>query len=229
MIEVFAIKLLDENIFESQKEGLLSYLPKEGREAVLRYKTAKGSQRNLLGELISRKIIQQKSSIPTQEIHFKKTKKGKPFLNNSPIHFNISHSGDWVVLAVADMDVGIDVEKLRNINYRVATRFFSKGENAALKQLEGIDKLKLFFDFWTLKESYLKLLGTGLTKSLSSFTIIRDNNNFKLKENISNKHEAVFFRQYNFAEDYKLSVCSYKNDFVNKPKIYTVEELKNDF
>lgn len=228
MIEVFAIKLVEDHVFEAQKEGLLGYLPIEGQEAVLRHKTNKGAQRTLFGELISRKIIQNKTSIPTQEIHFNKTIKGKPFLHNSPIHFNVSHSGNWVVLAVADIDIGIDVEVLRDVNYRVATRFFSKDENLLLEQLQGKDKTNLFFDFWTLKESYLKLLGTGLTKSLSSFTIVRDEDNFSLKENLKNKHEAVYFKQYDLAEDYKLSVCSYKDDFDEQPRIYSIQELIND-
>jgi 4'-phosphopantetheinyl transferase len=225
MIEVFAIKLVEDKIFKAQKEGLLCYLPNESREAVLHLKTVKGAQRSLLGDLISRIIIGQKISVPTQEIHFKKTTKGKPYLKNYPIRFNISHSGDWVVLAVAEMDVGIDVEKIRQINYRIAERFFSTHENLLLDKHGGTDKLDLFFDFWTLKESFLKLLGTGLTKSLNSFTIVRKNDKFTLLEDSNKKQEPVFFKQYNLAENYKLSVCSYKNDFVKEPKIITVEEL----
>lgn len=225
MIEVFAIQLEEDKIFAAQKEGLLGYLPNEGREAVLRHKTVKGAQRTLLGELLSRKIISQQISKHTREINFKKTLKGKPYLENCPIRFNISHSGDWVVLAVADVDVGIDVEKIRQINYRIAERFFSAHENSLLEKKEGTAKLNLFFDFWTLKESYLKLLGTGLTKSLNSFTIVRKEDNFTLKENTNKKQEPVFFIQYNLAENYKLTVCSYKNNFVKEPKIITVEEL----
>ena len=228
MIEVFAIKLDEDDIFESRKKKLLSYLPKESSDGVLRHKTVKGAQRSLLGELISRKIISKKTNSRCQEIHFLKTTKGKPYLENSSIHFNLTHSGEWVVLAIADIDVGIDVEKFRQVNYRIAIRFFSKEENELLEQLEGTEKLKLFFDFWTLKESYLKLLGTGLTKSLSSFSVIKNNNNFTLKEDIVNKQEPVYFKQYYLAENYKLSVCSYQNDFAEEPKIFTVEELINN-
>lgn len=225
MIEIFAIKLTADDLFVTKKEGLLKLLPSESQEAVLRHKTIKGAQRTLLGDLLSRKLISTEISKPIHEIHYKKSIKGKPYLDNLPIHFNISHSGEWVVLAIGDIDVGIDVEVLRAVNYRVATRFFSKEENDLLKQLNGNEKLKLFFDFWTIKESYLKLLGTGLTKSLSSFSIIRDGENFKLKENTNNKHEPVFFRQYNLAADYKLSVCSYQNNFANDPMIIQFDEL----
>lgn len=228
MIEIFAIELIANETFEIQKESLLSLLPKESREAVLRHKTIKGAQRTLLGELISRIRIAQKTSEATQKIHFKKSIKGKPYLKDSSVQFNISHSGDWVVLAFGDIEVGIDVELLRPVNYRVATRFFSKEENSLLEQLNGTEKLKLFFDFWTLKESYLKLLGTGLTKSLSSFSIVRDKTNFKLKENTNHKQEPVFMRQYNLADDYKLSVCSYSEKFAKELKIVTVEDLMND-
>ncbi|MCD4732023.1 MAG: 4'-phosphopantetheinyl transferase superfamily protein [Bacteroidales bacterium] len=225
MIEVFAIQLVEDKIFEAQKEELLGYLPNEGSEAVLRHKTVKGAQRSLIGELVSRIIIGQKISVPIQEIDFKKTLKGKPYLENDPIRFNISHSGDWVVLAVAEIDVGIDVEKIRQINYRIAERFFSAHENSLMEKKEGTDKLNLFFDFWTLKESYLKLLGTGLTKSLSSFTIVRKNDKFALLEDSNKKQEPVFLKQYNLAGNYKLSVCSYKDDFCKELKILTINEF----
>ena len=228
MVELFAIKLTDNKYFEARKELMLSFLPESARVSVLRHKTASGFQSTLLGELLSRKIISRRISIPTREIEFRKTLKGKPFLENHPILFNISHSGDWVVLAVAETDVGIDIEKIRPVNYRVAKRFFSSRENSLLETLEGTEKLNLFFDYWTLKESYLKLLGTGLTKSLSSFTVVRNNDKFVLKENIHNKREPVFFKQYNLAENYKLSVCAYENDFVKEPEILTLEELKDD-
>jgi 4'-phosphopantetheinyl transferase len=229
MIEVYAIKLDEDDHFESRKKELLRNLPEESCEAEMRHKTVKGAQRTLLGELISRKMIGKKIGIPSQEIHFMKTTNGKPYLDNSSIKFNVSHSGEWVALAMANIDVGIDVEKFRKVNFNIATRFFSIEENELLEKLEGADKIKLFFDFWTLKESYLKLLGTGLTKSLSSFSIVRDSKNFKLKENSVNKQEPVYFRQYPLAADYKLSVCSFGNDFINEHKIITVKDLIDDF
>ncbi len=228
MTEIFAIKLIADDLFVAKKEGLLKLLPSESQEAILRHKTKKGAQRTLLGDLLSRKLISPEISKPIHEIQYKKSIKGKPYLDNLPIHFNISHSGEWVVIAIADIEVGIDVEVLREVNYRVATRFFSKEENDLLEQLNGNEKLKLFFDFWTIKESYLKLLGTGLTKSLSSFSIVRNNNIFGLKEDSNNQHEPVFFRQYNLASDYKLSVCSYNDDFALEPKMITVEDLFNE-
>lgn len=225
MIEVYAIKLVENPMFEYVKKELSGYLPKESKEAVLRHKTEKGAQRTLLGELLSRIIISQKTDLPTHKIHYRKTVKGKPYIPDSFVHFNVSHSGEWVVLAVADVEVGIDIEVLREVNYRVATRFFSTEENDLLEQVIGNEKLELFFDFWTLKESYLKLLGTGLTKSLSSFSIVRDNNIYKLNENTNNKQEPVFMRQYHLSDEYKLSICSYVDEFVEELKVVTIEEL----
>jgi hypothetical protein len=81
MIEVFAIKLVEDKIFKAQKEGLLCYLPNESREAVLRLKTVKGAQRSLLGELISRIIIGQKISVPQLRKYIsKKRQKANPTL-----------------------------------------------------------------------------------------------------------------------------------------------------
>jgi 4'-phosphopantetheinyl transferase len=225
MVEIFAIKLAGSKQFENQKTDLLSFLPKVSQDVVLKHKTIEGAQRTLLGDMLARQILSQRIAIPAKEINYKKTIKGKPYLQNGPLYFNLSHSGEWVVLAIAEKEVGVDIEVVREVNYRVAERFFSKEENRLLAEQSGREKLNLFFEFWTLKESYLKLLGTGLTKSLGSFTIVKDKKSAFLRENAQNTIEPVHFRQYNLANNYKLAACSFLKEFDKKPQIVTIEEL----
>ena len=63
------------------------------------------------------------------------------------VFFNISHSGEWVVVALADKEIGIDVEKLKKPVYRIAERYFSKVELENLNQLSSGFKASLFFRF----------------------------------------------------------------------------------
>lgn len=91
---------------------------------------------------------------------------GKPYLPEHPeVHFNLSHSGNWVVLAIGDREVGVDVERTDRAVDRAALskRHFTPEEQARPED---------FFAIWTAKESYLKHLGVGLTEALSGFCIL---------------------------------------------------------
>lgn len=99
---------------------------------------------------------------------------GKPYIKeNDSFHYNLSHSGSWVSIACGDTEVGIDVERIRMDagKEEIARRYFSPEE-----QTYVFDKKELaaqrFFEVWTGKESYLKYLGTGLNKDMTSFNIL---------------------------------------------------------
>jgi 4'-phosphopantetheinyl transferase len=227
MVEVYAIRILGDKDFEGFKDGLLNQLPTSSQQKINKYRSLPDLQRSLLGEIILRGKLSEKTGIPVNKISIEKLEKGKPYMTGNPDHnFNISHSGNWVVVAFANTDVGIDIEKIRPINYRIAKRFYSKTEFAELDNKEGQEKLEFFFDLWTLKESYLKLLGKGLTKSLSSFTIKKSGSGFILKDGNS-IISSIFFKQYLLDPDYKLSVCSHASGFTDKIKMLTISDLYN--
>ena len=94
------------------------------------------------------------------------TKEGKPALPG--ICFNLSHSGHWVVLAVGDQPVGIDVEcpKPGRDWQRLAARYFTPEEQSFAQENQT-----RFLQVWTGKESYLKYTGEGLRRPLQSFSI----------------------------------------------------------
>ena len=66
-------------------------------------------------------------------------KNGKPYLKDKSIYFNLSHSGDYVVLAVADYEVGVDIEKIEPYDHAIAARCFTQGESEWL-QSQGTDE-----------------------------------------------------------------------------------------
>jgi len=225
MIEVFAIRLLDDEVFLYEKENLLELLPVSNRNFYSRFKRISGLQRSLFGELLSRAILSRKLGIHSASIVFNKSENGKPYLENRKVNFNLSHSGDWVVMAMAEAEVGIDIELIRPINYRIAERFFSPAEVSVLNSKMKDDKLEYFFELWTLKESYLKLIGTGLTRSLNSFTIYQEDQRFRIRENGNSGASNVFFKQYPIEDGYKLSVCSHSGLFAEKIERITIEHF----
>jgi 4'-phosphopantetheinyl transferase len=105
-------------------------------------------------------------------------KGGKPALGGvraqSGLAFNLSHSGDWVVIAVArGMHVGIDIEQIRPA-FRagdIAGRYFSAAENAALTAVPEAQRVRAFFDGWTRKEAYVKARGAGIQLGLDTFSV----------------------------------------------------------
>jgi len=224
MLEIFAVKLVDKEIFQEIKYHLISKLPAIVAARYNDYKHSDSLQRSLLGELLLRKIISHKIHIPAKEILFQTGEKGKPYLSDHPFFFNISHSGLWVVGAFADREVGVDVELIRPPNYDVAKRFFSEIEIAVLNAFREEDvKMDYFFQLWTLKESYLKAIGTGLTKSLSSFTVTTSGGQIMLVDDALIDH--IFFKQYAFDKEYKLAVCSFENEFCEEIQILDINSL----
>ncbi len=93
------------------------------------------------------------------------TDKGKPFFLNAPdIHFSISHSSSKVAVAFSDREVGCDIEEVADIDLAVAERYFHRGEYEAIMAEESREKRwRAFFRCWTLKESYMKATGAGLS------------------------------------------------------------------
>lgn len=85
---------------------------------------------------------------------------GKPyFLSFREIFFNISHSSNYVVCAIGDKPVGIDIEKARKGRQNLAKRFFDISEAEWIKECDSDQR---FFRIWTLKEAYGKATGQGV-------------------------------------------------------------------
>lgn len=133
---------------------------------------------------------------------------GKPcFYNNDSIHFNLSHSGKYVMCAISDKPVGCDVEKIESISLKVAEKFFSSKETADILSCKDINQQKdLFFRYWTLKESYLKAIGKGLKIALNEFSIKFDNSGISVEQNENNVR--YYLKEFTFDSDYKFACCS---------------------
>lgn len=95
---------------------------------------------------------------------------GKPHLLRYPhVHFNLSHSGTMVACAVASEPVGVDVEERHAYDEGVARLCFTKEEQRWMMEQTNVDEA--FVRLWVRKESYLKLLGTGLTDDVRAFDV----------------------------------------------------------
>lgn len=132
----------------------------------------------LLSRLLLRGALAAHLQTEPGALRFARDANGKPQLAGpfAHWHFNLSHGGDWVALALSSVGpVGIDVEThARRNNLRgIARRFFAAAEQAALDRLDDDGEwLQGFFATWTLKEAHAKALGCGLSKILSCSSFV---------------------------------------------------------
>ena len=172
MIEVLFIQIPAGANRDKMFAGLRSVVSKECYAEVLGYGNKEVALRRLLGEALVRFALKKYWNLTSEDYRIDRGEKGKPFIVGvENVFFNISHSGDYVVCAVSDREIGIDIEKRVKARMEVAGRFFHGEEVAQLKMLEEDKQDQLFFNYWSVKESFLKYIGTGLTRPLNSFIV----------------------------------------------------------
>ncbi len=142
-----------------------SLMSKSKKERVDRFRFVEDKKRTVAGEMLARKMISEYCGVSPEAIAFEVAENGKPYAKGLNVHFNISHSGDFVVCAVDNNPVGIDIEKVRPIDYFVIKRVCSEQELNEINQLldnksETISNptvLQKFFEIWTKKEATYKI------------------------------------------------------------------------
>lgn len=228
MTRLFACRIVDDPDFEILKEKLLAKVPPEAARKALSYFHSNDCQRHLIGELLARYALRQVTGLE-HPLPFTIGDKGKPHPQEfNGIYFNVSHSGHWVVVATSIADVGVDVERMRKVPEGVAYRYFSEPEKQMLDSAENeFQKAHIFFTLWTLKESFLKAIGKGLTKSLSSFTILRSSEGgYELAQDAETN--GFYLKAYPFEDGYKLAACAKEKDFEDIVQIVDITNLYSD-
>lgn len=150
---------------------------------------------------------------------------GKPLLRFHPeIHFSLSHSKDYAVCSIGSDDIGNDIEWVRGGKDNVAERFFAAEELAWIKNaMDSKERDERMFQIWTMKESFLKVTGLGMSLSLKDFAVIfEENENIKIRQSVNDK--TYYMKEYalplifNEQAEYKIAVCSPDPDFAPNPE-----------
>ena len=119
-------------------------------------------------------------SLPLSQIVFEETENGRSYLSDlSDIWFSFSSCrfgflGAWS----STHGIGVDLEdQTRNLEAaELAHRYFSGAETNAVERVDGLERLRTFFQFWSLKEAALKSIGEGLPFGLDAFEFELDPN-----------------------------------------------------
>ncbi|MGN1115342.1 MAG: 4'-phosphopantetheinyl transferase family protein [Candidatus Ornithomonoglobus sp.] len=155
-------------------EKYLPLISAQRREKIERLRRDGAKIMSLFTGLLIRKEISEQLGIPPEGLEFGYGEHGKPYLlNDDGYHFSVSHSGNCIAFADCDAPVGVDIERIREGKLKIAKRFFTENECSFIEKSAEPDTD--FYKIWTAKEAYVKMLGTGLSKPLTSFDVL-DNN-----------------------------------------------------
>ena len=165
MLRVYYTELTQASCAEEEQIPLSAYrqerLRKAARPAVRRQMLA---AERLLNMAVSELYpgIDLPLDIRTEE-------RGKPWLASLPLAFSLSHSGPFAACAVADHEIGLDIQVRSAVHQPLLKRCFSEDERRWI--LESGDPDRAFTELWSLKESYLKATGEGISRPMGGFSL----------------------------------------------------------
>ena len=148
---------------------------------------------------------------------------GKPYFPEWPeLRFNLSHSKTQVMCAVSEGEVGCDVEKIAPANLRLARRFFSEREYELIAARSGEEERNvLFCRIWTLKESFLKATGKGLSLPMNCFSVCPEGETIHFEQSFDSDFYDFF--ELDAADGFRYACCLKHASFDKPPEVYRLE------
>ena len=160
----------------TKREQYLHLLSPDEHERMARFVFERDRVRFLLTRALVRTTLSRYAPVAPADWHFIANAHGRPEILDRPsgvpdLRFNLSHTDGLIACAVTiGRDVGVDVEHVgRRLTQDVAARFFAPAEVAHLQSLPDDEQQRVFFDYWTMKEAYIKARGFGLALPLGDF------------------------------------------------------------
>lgn len=147
-------------------------IPKLKKDKISKFKNYESKVRSIIGEMNLKELLAKKN-ISYNSLDYYINKYGKQYLKNDKIFFNISHSFDYVITAISNNEIGIDIEKVRQTPIKIINQFATEKEKEyILSSNKNIEER--IFKIYTLKEAYFKMLGTNLNNILEVEFIIEN-------------------------------------------------------
>ena len=222
MIDLFYLQIPSLSDFEQYKNKFFQYLPKEEQSDYLQKDFNKARLSSFLGKVLLYRLAKQRINL-FDNIKFSYHKQGKPYFKEYPdFHFNISHSSDYVIVAVSNGEVGVDIERFREYNRPLAERFLHPEEFLFLESLDKDKQSFYYTSIWNLKESYVKYTGEGIADTFKDFSI--DMKNESVIE-IKNNKIPVSFKQIQEIPNYLISICHAKSISTYSIELINIEDL----
>lgn len=173
----------------------------EKAERLNRFHFEKDRLRSLYGEIMLRGCVRKLFGCTDAEMAISYSSYGKPYFANLPqVHFNLSHSGSYVLCGISHAEIGVDIELIGTHHLDIAKRYFTAEEYEQIIAQPPSEQPQAFYRYWCLKESYIKYKGLGMYLSLDAFQFQKDASGFHVMENGTDCGVQVYEKQY--AEQY---------------------------
>ena len=169
----------------------------------------KKNKSSLYNNTIRKILLQYTTEFELNNVAF--NEHNKPFIPNSSIHFNLSHSKSYLALGISiNNTIGIDIEyrELKNIHEKIAKKYFS-----------GLEQQSDFFKSWTAREAFIKLLGGNLLNILPKIVVKHKKDGFKI--GLANQlfYQITFFGD---KYDFEGALCQHESHI----KPFKIFEIK---
>jgi 4'-phosphopantetheinyl transferase len=200
---------IQKNTLASLRQNYHSTLSAEEMLRANKFHFEKDKDAFIIYHASQRMILAHYLKIPPKDITITIREKGKPFLQNSSLRFNLSHSHEIAMLAITcDTDIGVDIEYSKKMSnfLDIAKKFFHPEEYRQLIDIQRpVEQRDYFYLLWTVKEALLKATGEGISAGLNNFHVKLNT----AKENsLSHTHASnISLMRLNCPENYLASLA----------------------
>ncbi len=159
---------------EPSPQELSRILSSTEQKRYQRYLAKRKKVEFFLARKFTKDILGARLNVPIYQIDLQPDASGKPFLflagKPFPLYFNISHTSGFITCVISEHKyTGIDIEYATGSRDAVMQRFFHPHEIREYRTLPRSRQERRFYTLWTLKEAYLKAIGSGMRTPLNSF------------------------------------------------------------
>lgn len=213
-------------VSDDQYKQLLSIVSSERKARAERFLRFEDSCRSVIAETLLAYTLKTVCGIDFNSVTILENQWKKPVIEEFNIHFNLTHSGSWVMCIIDEYETGIDVERVKHVDFGIVPRFFSVAEQAFFNQSTTDEqRLDRFSTLWVLKESYIKAIGRGLYCPLDSFSVVpAENSSVTLQRNDPSLPHK-YLKLFPVGGLYRCAACCSIDRFPSGINLVTIDNL----
>jgi 4'-phosphopantetheinyl transferase len=181
----------------------LSLLTDPEKALAYRFRFESDKNRFAMGRQVLRQLLSKYLNVKPLDIIIDQKDRKKPVISDplTDIHFNISHSGEWVLIGISRKELGIDIEKI-DPEFQfgdLLQEHFSEAEKSFITR--AANPLNAFLYLWTRKEALTKAWGTGLQENLKMVSVLSDYSSVDLQQ------KSWKLESFHFSESYQSALA----------------------